>query len=264
MARKTDDKRNKIASQILQYFITLICLVVALFLTGKGLTYVLRTAPIFKVREVVSHDSLRFIRSRTLDRLIGQSIFDVNLHLVQKRLQDEYPQIGHLRLYRQFPSRIYVDAVRRDPFAVVSTRRQQILIDKNGVALALTPSVNNNLPVISGISLDQAAVNGKLLKHPDVELAINIIQSVRNNPHLESMPVVTLDMTNLSQIQCTLINQLKVIMSVENIQQKITMLGIFIKQSGIKPEDINYVDLRFKEPIISKKETGPEKRGKTP
>lgn len=254
MPKKTDEKQKKIASQILQAFIVLVCIVVVLFIVGRGLDYTLRNSPIFKVREVVSHDSLRFIRSRTLDRLIGQSIFNIDLIAVQHRLREEYPQIDHLRLYRQFPNRIYVDAIRRDPFAIVVTRQQRMIIDKNGVVMALTPPANSNLPVISGINPEQSGANGKMLKSSDVHLAVSIIEAVRNNQHLESMPVASLDMTNLSQIQCTLTNQLKVIMSVEKVQQKIAMLGIFVKQSGLKAEDINYVDLRFKEPVISKKE----------
>lgn len=253
MAKKNESAGQKIAGIILQYFIIVVCIAFVFFSAVQGMYYYLRTSPIFKIREVVSDQSLLFIRTRTLDRLIGQSIFDVDLYAVQRRLQVEYPQIDHLRIYRQFPNRIYVDAIRRDPFAVISTKRQQILIDKDGIVLSLSVGANHKLPVISGLSLEQNALVGKPLRHGDVALAAAIIKNIKENSHLESMPVVSLDLTNLSQIQCVLVNGMKILLAEDKIQQKITMLGIVISQGKIKPQEINYIDLRFKEPIINKK-----------
>ncbi len=253
MAKKTENPGSKIAVVILQYFIIAVCIGFVIFSVGQGMYYYLRISPIFKIREVVAQQSLLFIRTRTLDRLIGQSIFDVDLYSVQRRLQVEYPQIDHLRIYRQFPNRIYVDAIRRDPFAVIAMRHQQILVDKDGIVLALTVAANHKLPIVLGLTLEQNAVVGKALRHTDLLLATTIIKSVKENAHLESMPVVSLDLTNLSQIQCLLANGLKIILAEDKIQQKIAMLGIVISQGKIAPQEFNYIDLRFREPIINKK-----------
>ncbi len=253
MAKRNENPGNKIAVVILQYFIIAACIIFVIISLGQGMYYYLRISPIFKIREVVSPQTLQFIRTRTLERLIGQSIFDVDLYAVQRRLQVEYPQIDHLRIYRQFPNRIYVDAIRRDPFAVITARRQQILIDKDGIVLSLNVTLNHNLPLIAGLIFEQNAVVGKPLRHPDLLLASTIIQTIKENAHLESMPVVSLDLTNLSQIQCVLSNGLKVILAEDKVQQKIAMLGIVVSQGKINPQEFNYIDLRFKEPIISKK-----------
>ncbi len=255
MAKKSADPKSKIAVVILQYFIIFVCVAFVILFLAQGMYYYLRTSPIFKIRDVDSNpdQSLKFIRSHTLDRLIGQNIFDVDLYAVQRRLQVEYPQIDHLRVKRLFPNRIFVSAIRRDPFAIISTKRQQIVIDKEGIVLALTAPVNNKLPVISGLRLDQNPVVGKSLRQEDVALTTAIIKNIKENPHLGSMPVMTLDMTNLSEIQCVLMNQMKIILAEDKIQQKIMMLGIVMSQGKIKSEDINYIDLRFKEPLISKK-----------
>ncbi len=254
MAKKTDGRKDKIAAVILQYFIIVVCIAFVVFIMAQGIYYYLRISPIFKIREVVAQQTLQFIRTRTLDRLIGQSIFDVDLYSVQRRLQVEYPQIDHLRIYRQFPNRIYVDAVRRDPFAVVVIRRQEVVVDKNGIVLALSVVAKHKLPVISGLSFEQNPFVGKPLRHSDLALALAIIKNVKENVYLESMPVLALDLTNLSYIQCELANGMKIIFADDKIQQKIAMLGIVVSQGKIKPEEINYVDLRFKEPILNQKE----------
>lgn len=253
MAKKNENPGSKIAVVILQYFIIAACIFFALISAGEGLYYYMKISPIFKIREVVSDQSLQFIRTRTLDRLIGQSIFDVDLYAVGRRLQVEYPQIDHLRIFRQFPNRIYVDAVRRDPFAVIVSRKQPVLIDKDGIVLALNIPANHRLPLVTGIVSEQSALVGKPLRGTDLLLAITIIKSVKENPHLESMPITDLDLTNLSQIQCVLANGMKIILEEEKVQQKIAMLGIVVSQGKIKPEELNYIDLRFKEPIINKK-----------
>lgn len=253
MAKKADGNNQKIAVKILQFFMIAVCVSFVVFTIWQATVNYMRTSLIFKVREVVSHQSLQFIRTRTLDRLIGQSIFDVDLEYVQRRLQMEYPQIDHLRIYRQFPNRIYIDAVRRDPFAVVLLKRQQLLVDKDGTILSFSAPPNTKLPIIAGLNFEQIPPAGKPLHHPDLNLAISIIRTVKDNPKLESMPVVSLDLTNLSEIQGVLANQLKIILAEDNVQQKIAMLGIVMSQGKIKPEEINYIDLRFKEPVIGKK-----------
>lgn len=253
MAKKVGNPQSKIAAVILQYFIIFICIAFVVIAIGQGGFYYLRTSPIFKIREVVSRQSLNFIRTQTLDRLIGQSIFDVDLYAVQRRLQVEYPQIDHLRLYRQFPNRIYVDAIRRDPFAVVLFQHHQILLDKDGVVLSLTVPSNHKFPLITGLTLEQNTVVGKSLRHADLMLALTIITNIRDNLHLASMPVVSLDLTNLSEIRCVLANELRVILSAEKVQQKIAMLGIVMSEGQIQAQEIKYIDLRFREPIISKK-----------
>jgi cell division septal protein FtsQ len=253
MAKRTDVNNQKIAVKILQYFMIVVCVAFVIFVIWQATVNYMRTSSIFKVRKVVSHQSLQFIRTQTLDRLIGQSIFDVNLAYVQRKLQGEYPQIDHLRIYRQFPDRIYIDAVRRDPFAVVVLKHQQLLVDKDGAVLGFSVPSNTKLPVITGLNFDQIPTPGKPLHHPDLTLAISIILAVKENPKLESMPVVSLDLTNLSKIQAVLANQLKIIFAEENVQQKIQMLGIVMSQGKIKLEEVNYIDLRFREPLTGKK-----------
>ncbi len=253
MAKKADGNNQKVAVKILQYFMITVCAAFLIFTIWQATVNYMRTSPIFKVREVVSQQSLQFIRTRTLDRLIGQSIFDIDLAYIQRRLQAEYPQIDHLRIYRQFPNRIYIDAVRRDPFAVVLLKRQQLLVDKDGTVLSFSVPANTKLPLISGLHFEQLPAAGKPVRHPELNLAISIIQAIRDNPKLESMPVVSLDLANLSDIQGVLANKLKIILAEDKVQQKIMMLGIVMSQGKIKLEEVNYIDLRFREPVIGKK-----------
>jgi cell division septal protein FtsQ len=253
MAKKADGNNQKVAVKILQYFMITVCAAFLIFTVWQATVNYMRTSPIFKVREVVSQQSLQFIRTRTLDRLIGQSIFDIDLAYIQRRLQAEYPQIDHLRIYRQFPNRIYIDAVRRDPFAVVLLKRQQLLVDKDGTVLSFSVPANTKLPLISGLNFEQLPAAGKPVRHPELNLAISIIQAIRDNPKLESMPVVSLDLANLSDIQGVLANKLKIILAEDKVQQKIMMLGIVMSQGKIKLEEVNYIDLRFREPVIGKK-----------
>jgi len=253
MAKKVDVKNQKIAVKILQYFMIAVCVAFVIFALWQVTVNYMRSSPIFKVKKVGSQQSLQFIRTHTLDRLIGQSIFDVDLAYVQRKLQSEYPQIDHLRIYRQFPDLIYIDAVRRDPFAVVVLKSKKILVDKAGTVLSFSAPPNTKLPIITGLTFEQVPPAGKPLHHPDLTLAISIIQAVKDNPKLESMPVVSLDLTNLSEIKGVLANQLKVILAEDKVQQKIMMLGIVMSQGKIKLEEVNYIDLRFREPVLGKK-----------
>lgn len=253
MARKSDDKNKRFFIKAVQFsLIGLSCLFIA-FTLGNGFADFLRTSPLFRIKEVVANQSLQFIRSRNLDRLIGRNLFDVNIVEVERRLQLEYPQIANMRIYRQFPNRIYIDAKRRDPFAVILMKKQEIVVDREGAVLSFAPPPDVRLPLVSGAVVDHVPPGGRQLKNFDVATALAIIRAVQGNEHLRMIPVVSVDVTNLSRIQCALANEVKIIIDQDKIEQKIRMLGIVLSQGNLKTEEVNYIDLRFREPIIGKK-----------
>lgn len=91
-------------------------------------------------------------------------------------------------------------------------------------------------------------------------MAIAVIKAFRESKGLANFSIKKIDVTNLSAMEMTISNDLKIMVDRENLAMKMQMLGILLSKDDFNPAEIKYVDLRFKEPIIGKKETPPAKR----
>lgn len=246
-------KQKKINTKYLKLVFAGILFAGIVFVITNKTLYFFKTADLFTIKEIVKAPSLRLLESRHLMRLRGTNIFDVDLKVVQKRLQSQYPKIKQLRVFRRFPDKIYVTAKKRKPFALLTVNKKNILIDKDGVVLSVNASPNPKLPSISGVRRYQKMILGMPLKRRELDVAIEIIKAVQGNRALASFDIVTMDVSNLSEIYFHLANHLKVIVDKNKIYKKIRSLGIVLSQGNLDLQDINYVDLRFKEPILGKK-----------
>lgn len=212
-------------------------------------------ADLFKIRAIVIDPSLKNtnISSSALERLPGRNIFKVNLPAVEQELRRRYPGIDELHLTRHFPDKIYIVAAQREPFAIVSAGGRQIVVDRKGIVVTGSKA-NPKLPVITGVSLTRVATAGRPLLQPQVTAALNIIRATQTNEDLRSLPLVSIDVSNLSSINFLLSNQMKIIIDDDKIYPKIRKLGILLAHSNINLNDYRYIDLRFNEPILGKNE----------
>ena len=253
MAKRTRRKNKKVTVVYLKFIILGVFFVFTLFFIFNRTIYFLNHAEMFKVKEVVRDPSLQFIESRYLTRLKGQSIFSVNLKAVQSRLQSQYPEIDRLRIIRKFPNRIYILAQKREPFAYLTLQNKDILLDKEGVVLSVNASPDEKLPTIIGIETNKRTIPGEPLNIHEVKEALKIIAAIEENEYLTPYKVGSVDVGNLSKIDLCFSNALKIIIDRGKIVQKIDKLGILIFQEKLDSKDIDYIDLRFKEPVVRKK-----------
>ena len=213
----------------------------------------LTSAELFKIRAVVVDQSLKDtnITSSSLDRLPGRNIFKVNLPAIEKELNRRYPGIDQLHLVRHFPDKIYVVAANREPFAMVNAGGRNIVVDRKGIVVTGSRP-NKQLPIITGVHLIETAVSGRSLNRPQVTTALNIIRATQTNEDLRALPLVSIDVSNLSSINFLLSNQMKIIIDDDKIYPKIRKLGILLAQKDLDLKEYHYIDLRFDEPILGK------------
>jgi len=252
MAKRS--KKNNSGWNVLKFFIIAGILVFILAMFSSRLIDFLTTAELFKIRTVVIDPSLKGmnINSISLDKLKGRNIFKVNLGAVQKELRYKYPSIDQLRLIRHFPDKIDVVAAHREPFAFLDHDGRRTIIDRNGIVVAGTLLPNLKLPVITGIRLRDEAVVGRLLGQREINVALSIIRAIKTNEDLNTYSVVVMDVSNLSNINFQLSNQMKIIIDDDKIYPKIRKLGVLLAHSDIDLKDYRYIDLRFDEPVLGK------------
>ncbi len=232
------------------------CLVFCLvWLICLGIAQGIRNSPRFKIKEISYDPAISFMRSSRLNMLKGKSIFTVNLKAFEQYLQEQYPEISQIRLVRRFPDQIFVLARRRQPLAELRTKSKDVVVDSDGVAISFTPiNVKEPLPIVGGLADNLPFALGSSVKSQDVQIALKIIKNFEANKYLAPYRIIKMDITNLSQIEFYMTDSFRVIVDQSNIDEQMRMLSFMLAQAKLKMDEVSYLDLRFKEPIISKKQ----------
>ncbi|MCK5581184.1 MAG: cell division protein FtsQ/DivIB [Candidatus Omnitrophica bacterium] len=257
-------RKRKLNQQKIKYIQTGIIGVFVVFVgfvLFNGMTKMISRSGFFIIREVEVAPSLAAVSSRHLNRLKGKNIFRVNLNELQKRIQSQYPYIDQLRVLRKFPDKIYVDAIRRDPFARIGIQGQDVLVDEKGIVLSVNPQAPfyreffaaDKVPGIVGIPANGNAVVGKAVLCREAREALRVLKVIKKNEYLRSYKVKSVDVTNLSEMVVHFRNGLKIILDRDKVTQKVKQLGILLSQGKLDLKATGYIDLRFKEPVLGEK-----------
>ncbi len=226
-----------------------------IFVLGRALFVNVKTSELFRIRSIVVSDpSMQFIKSSRLINLKGHNIFSVNLNLLARQLQLQYPEIAEIKLLKKFPDQIVVATRKRFPFAHTSIRNKDLALDAQGIVLSSSSKIPQDLPLILGVAPQKSPiVPGTQLKSEELKIALDVLKIFRMNKYLSVYKILRIDVTNLSQVEFYLTDSLKVIIDQSNISEKIQLLSLILSQAKLQIEEVNYIDLRFKEPIIGKK-----------
>ena len=102
--------------------------------------------------------------------------------------------------------------------------------------------------------MDRRAVLGQPLKKEEVDIALTIIKTSQEETRFFPYKISMIDVSNLSRINCQLTNNLRVIMDRESISQKVKKLGVLLSEGHIDFHEVEYIDLRFREPLLGKRQ----------
>jgi len=252
MARKTK-KRIKQLPAIKPVAIGLLAIGI-IVVVGTGIVRVFRNADYFKVRSVVIDPSLQFINKRDLKNLMGKNIFAIDLKSTQRWLEYRYPQASRLKVMKHFPDQIAVIAKQRMPFLQIRVDGKTVIVDKEGVALFEQGGAGGGFPTVTGAKVSyEDMVRGLFFGGEDMQIALEIVRLFQADSGLFSYSISDINIGNLSKIYLALSNGLNVIVDREEIAQKIRVLSVILSKGELDLKRVEYIDLRFKEPVIGKK-----------
>ncbi len=248
------NKKTKFSSPVAKNFSLIVILAFLLFVMARLSFQHLKESRVFTVKHIIFHPSLKIMESHEVFSLKGKNLLDLDLKPLQKQLEMRYPQFSQLRILKKFPDQLIVTARERIPFASVRTEGRDFLLDQDGIVLSPPGDFGNPLPVIVGVSLSKAkAAVGYPLEGRDLNLALRILKSFKEENILSSLRIAKIDVENLSQINITLQDGLKIILDEEDFRNKLKVLRLVLMQARSQLRDVKYIDVRFKEPILGKK-----------
>jgi len=251
MARK---KQTKTSSILIKVVVVLVISLIVGVVSYIGVMSIVMNSDHFKIKVIKYDSSLNFINSRELEKLKGKNIFSVDLQKIQRKLNRRYPQIANLRIVREFPDRIAVNAKKRLPFAQMNFQKKIITIDNRAIILSTTTKRDERLPIIQGLKdYGQIIGPGRSLKGKDLEVALVILRSYFSQKGLRHYKILDIDIGNLSRINFKLSNGLEVYVDRDEIDKRMKILEFVLLEGNIDLNEVKYIDLRFKEPVIGKK-----------
>ncbi|MDD2751688.1 MAG: cell division protein FtsQ/DivIB [Candidatus Omnitrophica bacterium] len=230
-------------------------LILGFLLLGRGI----KNLDCFTVRQVMvkGNDNI------DLSYLKGHNIFDLDLDTVALNLKQYYPTFKSIRLIRVLPDRVSVEFFKRQPLAMVKLYRY-FCVDREGALFDLPQDIDSTqLPLIVGLETKIfGAKAGKVYNIRELNIALNIIQELAKSPALKGYKLQRLDLGNPAQATFTLlvppkgnlpmpgVSIFEVKIGSDYIKDKIDILESLLMQTKDLNKQINYIDLRFKEPVI--------------
>ncbi len=252
MAKPKNIKQTSGVSKV--FVSTIILVVLAVFLWMNFSSFVM-TSDYFKVKVVMIDPSLQFIDKRELAGIKGRNIFKINIVDLQRKLSFRYPQVADIKVVRHFPDQIWVVARKRSPVVQTSLGNRTVTLDDKGIVLSSNDKLNGRLPLLKGIRMSK---RGSVLGLPltddlNLQVALEVLHKYRLSSSRKFFTLNEIDVDNLSKINLYLSNNLKIILDGERVEQKMRTLDVVLSQAQLNLSEVNYIDLRFHDPIIGKK-----------
>jgi cell division septal protein FtsQ len=264
--RRNNRQLDKVLIARLIASVVLISLVLSLYQRLKRSEYFLVKDVTVRQGSNITQDEKNFVY------LKGRNIFDLNLEKEARNAAYYYPSYQKIRITRFFPAHLVVDFLKREPLAVIRSSRN-FYIDENLVLFELPDSpAGIDLPIISGVDkYISVAKYGTKCGSQAIVKALNIIKQMRENKVFKGYKINKLDMSGpdnpatifLASIPAAgytktdftpLEQYLEVKLGWEDTRNKLALLATLLAQVKNNIYNIEYIDLRFKEPVIKFKE----------
>lgn len=222
------------------------------FGAGKTVNF-LKHSDFFKIKTVTTCG----FKEVDLSYLAGRNIFAVNLRNLASSLKVRYPQFKLSGVWRVFPDRVHANLIKRAAVFQIKSYRY-LYIDDEGVILPRELDLpDNSVPLLTGV---ERKINprygfscGDL---PEFKCALKVIREIGRYPELDNLVIDDVDVSELKNLYFSISPYgLKVRTGADDIPGRIKLLAFLIKRIKTDFQNIEYIDLRFSEPVVKPKTT---------
>jgi cell division septal protein FtsQ len=254
-------KKNKIRLPV-RLIVAVIISLIAMLLIILQLAKTLKNLNYFKIKTITLSEHKE--RVTDFSYLENRNIFSIDLLKESRSISGLYPSYKKIKLIRILPNHLFIDFIKRKPIAYIKLFRNfcvdedLVLFDiaeqievKNLFPVSAGPSA---LPVILGLETKIfGAKSGKKYYIKELETAIDIIKMFNSNRRLRDASIERINALNADGISFYLSGNLEIKIGQENIKDKIDTLSSLLINVKNDLNNIEYIDLRFKEPVIKPK-----------
>ncbi|MDD5730195.1 MAG: hypothetical protein PHN57_03595 [Candidatus Omnitrophica bacterium] len=231
-------------------FVAAYSLIVILGRTLKNLDY-------FKIREIIANETV----PEDFSYLKGRNIFSLDLARESRYISGLYPGYKKIRLIRILPNQLFVDFIKRKPLAFIRLNNRYFYVDKEMAVWdpGVIPQDFGMAVILCSEARSYYSSKSRTLNIPALGFALYLVQESLTNKVLKDYKIKIIDIKNPNQISFLIYSQsqgqadLEVKISQEEAKRKIGILTGLLTQAKNDLANVQYIDLRFKEPVIKLK-----------
>lgn len=177
-------KRRRHSSMKLYYFLLMLLIV------ATGVT--LSLTVFFHIQAITVEGSSVYSNEKVIEVAgieIGQNLFLCDTGKAEKRLEVQLPYIENAQVSRKLPTRISIKIEEAVVAGQMASEDKFILISETGKVLEILPEKRENVPVISGLEVKEAAVGFGLsfVREQDKEALIDLQKGLKDNGFVDKI-----------------------------------------------------------------------------
>lgn len=218
--------------------------------TGFTIGYLIRTLKnldYFKIKDIVVSEG----EADKFFYLKDHNIFDIDLKKESRYISQTYPAYKRIRLIKVLPHRLFIDFIKRKPLAFIKLYRYFCIDEEQVLFDAPVDFKEEDLPIILG--LETKIFSPKVGERYDIEeliIALNMIKQLKKDRVLKDYRLKMLNVAKPQEISLFLEGGLELKVGQHDINNKINILSALFTQMKKDLDNIKYIDLRFREPVI--------------
>ena len=244
--QKSEGKRKKVYQFKILYFL--------LFVVGL---YFFINSSIFNIQNIVVKGN----KNLPSDEIIslsqvnqGDNLIKIKKGEIIKKIS-VHPLVKQVEIKRDLTSTLKITVSERRPIGLVVCEDGFIQVSEKGYFISINNDVGDyQLPIISGVSMDNLPGPGQIIKKEGLHTALEILSSIETNL-LKNIAEINVADTNdilaytIEGIEIKLGSKEEVQDKLENLQDILDkVINLVIDEA-----EIEYIDLRFSGPPIIKK-----------
>lgn len=184
--------------------------------------------------------------------LVGTNVWQVNLRAVAEELKRQQPSLKAVRVTRQLPNRIRIDAVPRMPVAQLRLDRWYA-VDREGFILPAGQAVpEEGLVRLAGIERSSGVKAGQESRDDRVRLGLRVIQLLRTRAPQLGRRLTEVNVADLQGIRFVLDDAMEIRCGSEaELDAHVRRLRETLRTIAKQQLTVQYIDLRFQEPVVA-------------
>ncbi|HQP92106.1 MAG TPA: cell division protein FtsQ/DivIB [Candidatus Omnitrophota bacterium] len=261
MSKRKHPKRNFVP---LLVFLPVLAIGLSSYAVFSGIRHYTETSSYFNVRqvEVEGISDARYCDVMK-EALIGTNIFRIDTIKLSERIKKKFPTFYSVSVTRVLPSCLRIVAKERLPVAIMQRAGISYLFDTEGVIVAGFPSgQGSDFPLIVGLE-DKfsglkvgSSYNSKILKN-----VLSLAKALRlQRFNIDSafsqanrLKITRIDASQPSELSFYFWDTIQIKVGRNDFENKINLLPAIIKSLAGEINNVKYIDLRPKEPVVASK-----------
>ena len=253
--KRGSSKNNKFSLFQKSKVLFLISFIALLFLAATGIKYFFYNSKLFEIKNVMVNKNNGYRGTYSKPKFekyfVDKNIFQIDLNYSKLLIGKKHPQLKRMEIRKRFPDVIEIDFISRKPIAIIETGAGAV-IDPEGVILDFGKK-SDELIKIKGVGFffDMPA-KGEKIENPVIEKTLSLIKILKGKLHNNGRKIEYINISDKNNF-LIVIDGVDVKMGKDDFSRKINDLVDIFNDPNMDVKDINYVDLRFSDPVIAPK-----------